>query len=57
MVGLPAPETRRLLTELTRASLLTEHPYGRYSLHGLLRAYAVDLTHTHGLPAVRSKIP
>jgi len=47
LAGHPPGETRRLLAELTRASLLTEHAPGRYAFHDLLRAYAADLTHTH----------
>jgi tetratricopeptide (TPR) repeat protein len=39
-------ETRQLLAELVRGSLLTEHTPGRYGFHDLLRAYATDLTHT-----------
>jgi DNA-binding SARP family transcriptional activator/tetratricopeptide (TPR) repeat protein len=35
--------TRRSLTELTRAHLLTEHRPGRYIFHDLLRAYAAEL--------------
>jgi DNA-binding SARP family transcriptional activator/tetratricopeptide (TPR) repeat protein len=35
-------EARRLLAELTRAHLATEHVPGRYALHDLLRAYAGD---------------
>ncbi len=35
-------EARRLLAELTRAHLATEHVPGRYALHDLLRAYACD---------------
>jgi hypothetical protein len=45
--AVPPAETRRLLAELVRASLLTEHTPGRYAFHDLLRAYAVDVTHTH----------
>jgi hypothetical protein len=41
----PLPETRRLLTELTRVNLLTEHLPGRYTFHDLLRAYATEQTH------------
>jgi DNA-binding SARP family transcriptional activator len=33
---------RQALTELTRAHLLAEQPAGRYYLHDLLRAYAVE---------------
>jgi DNA-binding SARP family transcriptional activator/tetratricopeptide (TPR) repeat protein len=36
------PEARRLLREVARACLLTEHAPGRYSFHDLLRAYAAD---------------
>jgi DNA-binding SARP family transcriptional activator len=36
------PETRRLLAELSRVHLATEHVPGRYQLHDLLRAYAAD---------------
>jgi tetratricopeptide (TPR) repeat protein len=45
LAGHPLPRTRQLLSELTSASLLTEHLPGRYSFHDLLRAYATDLTH------------
>jgi DNA-binding SARP family transcriptional activator/tetratricopeptide (TPR) repeat protein len=47
LTGQAVHETRQLLTELVRANLLVEHVPGRYSFHDLLRAYAVDLTHTH----------
>ena len=33
-------QAREALTQLTRASLLTEHSPGRYAFHDLLRAYA-----------------
>jgi tetratricopeptide (TPR) repeat protein/transcriptional regulator with XRE-family HTH domain len=35
-----SPEARRLLDELTRDCLITEHVPGRYAFHDLLRAYA-----------------
>ncbi|HET8662066.1 MAG TPA: tetratricopeptide repeat protein [Micromonosporaceae bacterium] len=44
LAGVPVPQARSLLADLTRASLLTEHTPGRYTLHDLLRAYATDLT-------------
>jgi hypothetical protein len=47
LTGLPRPQTRRLLIELGRASLVTEHSPHRYTFHDLLRAYAADLTGTH----------
>jgi tetratricopeptide (TPR) repeat protein/transcriptional regulator with XRE-family HTH domain len=40
LVATGAPEARRLLRELTRAHLITEHVPGRYAFHDLLRAYA-----------------
>jgi DNA-binding SARP family transcriptional activator len=42
LAAVPIDEANRALTELTRASLLTEHVQGRYSLHDLLRAYAAE---------------
>jgi DNA-binding SARP family transcriptional activator/tetratricopeptide (TPR) repeat protein len=42
LIGLPLAEARGTLAELTRASLLTEEPSGRYTLHDLLRAYAAE---------------
>ncbi|MGC5290643.1 BTAD domain-containing putative transcriptional regulator [Micromonospora sp. DT231] len=41
------------LTELTRANLLTEHTYGRYAFHDLLRAYAAGLADETEPPADR----
>jgi tetratricopeptide (TPR) repeat protein len=35
-------EARRLLRQLTRDCLITEHAPGRYAFHDLLRAYAAD---------------
>ncbi|MGH3707892.1 MAG: tetratricopeptide repeat protein [Pseudonocardiaceae bacterium] len=42
LAGLPAHDTRELLTELTRAYLLDQHIPGRYQFHDLLRVYAVE---------------
>ncbi|MFS8101369.1 tetratricopeptide repeat protein [Lentzea alba] len=42
LAGLPFDETRALLSELTRAHLLTEHRPGRFAFHDLLRVYAVE---------------
>ncbi len=42
-----------LLTELTRANLFTEHTYGRYAFHDLLRAYAASLADEAEPPAER----
>jgi tetratricopeptide (TPR) repeat protein len=45
LAGLPLPAAGRLLAELTRASLITQHAPGRYSFHDLLAAYAADVAH------------
>src|SRR5262249_10380367 len=45
LAGLPGPRARRLLGDLTRVHLLTEHTPGRYAFHDLLRAYATELAH------------
>jgi tetratricopeptide (TPR) repeat protein/transcriptional regulator with XRE-family HTH domain len=47
LAGRPLAETRRLLTELVRANLLTEHVPDRYTWHDLLRSYATELTRAH----------
>jgi tetratricopeptide (TPR) repeat protein len=36
------PQARRLLAELARGCLITEHAPGRYAFHDLLRAYAAS---------------
>lgn len=53
LAGLPLAHVRRLLAELARAGLLTEHLPNRYTFHDLLRDYAADLTHTYERPAER----
>jgi tetratricopeptide (TPR) repeat protein len=53
LAGLPLPRARRLLTELTRAHLLTEHAPGRYAFHDLLRAYATELAAIHDTDQAR----
>lgn len=42
VTGMPVPAARRLLTELTRAHLLTERVPGSYVMHDLLHAYAAE---------------
>jgi DNA-binding SARP family transcriptional activator/tetratricopeptide (TPR) repeat protein len=42
LAGLPMARVRQLLAELTRHHLLAEDPPGRYGLHDLLYAYAVE---------------
>ncbi|MDX3075963.1 AfsR/SARP family transcriptional regulator [Streptomyces sp. MI02-7b] len=44
-------QTRALLAELVRAHLLFENVPGRFSCHGLLRAYATELAGEHDAPA------
>ncbi|MER6145247.1 BTAD domain-containing putative transcriptional regulator [Streptomyces sparsogenes] len=53
LVGLPVPQARRLLLQLTRAHLLTERSPGQYALHDLLRAYAIELTQAYDSEADR----
>ncbi|MEQ4305384.1 BTAD domain-containing putative transcriptional regulator [Plantactinospora sp. B6F1] len=43
LAGVAVHRIGPLLAELSRANLLTEHAYGRYAFHDLLRAYATDL--------------
>ncbi|WP_158102695.1 AfsR/SARP family transcriptional regulator [Lentzea kentuckyensis] len=50
---LGTPQVGPLLAELTRAHLLVEHQPGRYLLHDLLRAYAVELAQLHDSVADR----
>lgn len=42
LAGLPLSDTRRLLSRLTRASLLSEHEPDRFRYHDLLREYATE---------------
>jgi tetratricopeptide (TPR) repeat protein/transcriptional regulator with XRE-family HTH domain len=46
-------DARRLLRELDRAHLITEHVPGRYAFHDLLRAYAADQAQHTGSQADR----
>jgi transcriptional activator len=47
LAAIPLSRARRLLAELTRMHLLTQHSPGRYAFHDLLRAYAAEQAHTH----------
>jgi tetratricopeptide (TPR) repeat protein/transcriptional regulator with XRE-family HTH domain len=47
LAGVAFPTVRRLLVELARANLMTEHTAGRYSFHDLLRAYATEQANRH----------
>ncbi|MFG1892407.1 BTAD domain-containing putative transcriptional regulator [Micromonospora zamorensis] len=53
LAGITPQASGPLLTELTRANLLTEHTYGRYAFHDLLRAYAAGLADEAEAPAER----
>ncbi|WP_410815522.1 BTAD domain-containing putative transcriptional regulator [Micromonospora sp. 050-3] len=53
LAGIDGQATGPLLTELTRANLFTEHTYGRYAFHDLLRAYAASLADEAEPPAER----
>jgi tetratricopeptide (TPR) repeat protein len=53
VAGRPTGEVRHLLTELTVASLVTEHGPSRYTFHDLLRAYAAELAHSHDSDSYR----
>jgi tetratricopeptide (TPR) repeat protein len=47
LTGVPLPQARALLTELTRAHLLTSRGHRRFTFHDLLRAYAGELAEAH----------
>jgi tetratricopeptide (TPR) repeat protein len=47
LAGHKLSKARRLLTDLTRANVVTEPVPGRYAFHDLLRAYATDLSRNH----------
>jgi hypothetical protein len=47
LAGLDETAGRRLLRELSRAQMLSEHLPGRYTVHDLLRAYAADQARVH----------
>nr|WP_311132556.1 NB-ARC domain-containing protein [Nonomuraea gerenzanensis] len=45
LAGLPPQEARPLVAELSRTNMLCERVPGRFAFHGLLRAYACELSH------------
>jgi DNA-binding SARP family transcriptional activator len=47
LFGVPVPQARALLTELTRAHLLSFRGNRRFTFHDLLRAYAGELAEVH----------
>jgi tetratricopeptide (TPR) repeat protein len=54
LAAVPLTAARPMLTELTRAHLITEHARGRFTFHDLLRDYAVTQTRTRDTDADRN---
>lgn len=46
LAGVPRGQAYMDLTELCGEHVVTEYPLGRYSVHGLLRAYAAERAHS-----------
>jgi tetratricopeptide (TPR) repeat protein len=44
LAGIPVAQVRQYLTELDRAHLIGEHRPGRFTLHDLMRTYAIGLS-------------
>jgi DNA-binding SARP family transcriptional activator len=55
LAGLPVADVRPLLTELADAHLVTEHTPGRFAMHDLLYAYAIELNQEHDSGAERHR--
>jgi DNA-binding SARP family transcriptional activator len=53
LAGVPVPQARSGLADLAKSHLVSEPTTGRYALHDLLRAYAVELAHAHDTDAER----
>ena len=53
LAGLALGDAHRVLAELARAHLVTEHVPGRFAFHDLLRAYAADQAHLYDTKAER----
>ena len=53
LAGLPLDRVGPPLAELVGANLLDEHAPGRYTMHDLMRSYAIELAHTHDSHAQR----
>jgi tetratricopeptide (TPR) repeat protein/transcriptional regulator with XRE-family HTH domain len=51
LAGLPVPQARSLLAELSRACMVEEHVPGRYACHDLLRIYAGEQARSQLSPA------
>jgi DNA-binding SARP family transcriptional activator/Flp pilus assembly protein TadD len=55
LAAIPRRRAEALLAELAGAHLLSEHSPGRYTVHDLLRAYAVEQVHTLVSDAARAE--
>jgi DNA-binding SARP family transcriptional activator len=53
LAGVPVPQARSALSELSAANLLSEASPGRYAFHDLVRAYALELTESEDSPEAR----
>jgi DNA-binding SARP family transcriptional activator/tetratricopeptide (TPR) repeat protein len=47
LAAIPLRQAQGLLADLEHAHLVTEHRPGRYTMHDLLRVYAVEQAHVH----------
>ena len=54
LAGIGVPAAGRILAELNRMHLVTEHSPGRYGVHDLLRAYATELNQAQDSEADRT---
>lgn len=54
LAGLPLPDIRSALSELTISHLVSQPASDRYACHDLLRAYAAELALSHDPPADRA---
>ena len=54
LAGVPVAQARRMLLDLSREYLVTEHRPGRFACHDLLRVYAGELVKVHNDNAERT---
>ncbi len=55
LLGVPVREAQTALVELNRTRLVTEHVPGRFLMHDLVRAYAMELSTELDAPDVREQ--
>lgn len=55
LAGVSPDQARKDMAELTQAHLLTEHAYGRYAFHDLVRTYAAELAQADHSDADRAE--